>query len=323
MSPSPLWAWGSFWLLIGSLLLFDLVLHRGARVQSSRSAIGWSVTWILAGLGFTGVVAAASGRDAASDYLAAYAIEKSLSIDNLFVWMIIFRSLGIATPSQRSVLLWGVLGALVFRALFIFAGLEVIERWDWIAYVLSALLAWSAYKTLRESPSEKGQARLVRTVSRFLPVAEGGSPGSFLVCQDGRWKATPLLIALCIVEVSDILFAIDSVPAVLSVSHDALVVYGSNAFAILGLRSLYQVLARTLSGLRYLHYGIGAVLAFAAAKLAVSDWIHVPGLLAVGIVATCIGLAIWLSLRGNGERVDAFICTSSGPSSRRHHEGSR
>jgi tellurite resistance protein TerC len=229
--------------------------------------------------------------------LAAYLIEKSLSLDNLFVFLIVFRNLQIPPTHQRLGLSWGILGALVFRGLFVFVGVSTLRRWVWIEYVFGLILLAAAWKALREDPSREGENRAVRWLSKHLPVSCDPETQKFLVDEDGRRKATPLLIAVLAIEISDIVFAIDSVPAALSISRNEFVVYSSNAFAILGLRSLYLVLERTLAELRYLHYGLAAVLAFAALKMLSSHWIEIPPLVSVLIILACIGAATWASLQ--------------------------
>lgn len=282
---------------MAGLLALDLYLHRGHRETSRRAAIAWSVVWIVAGLGFAGFVLAVSGTERAIEYVAAYAIEKSLSLDNLFVFLIVFKSLSIPKENQRRGLSWGIFGALAFRAVFIFLGAAAIERWSWIAYVFGVLLLVAAWRAFLGVPKEEDENRLVAFLSRHLRVSRHDSSDHFVVREGGRLVATPLLVAVLALEMTDVLFAIDSVPAALAVSRDIFVVYSSNAFAILGLRSLYLVMAHTIAELRYLHYGLAGVLAFAAIKLMGAEWFHVPPLLSVGIIAAMIGAAVWASLR--------------------------
>jgi tellurite resistance protein TerC len=278
-------------------LALDLFLHRGQRETSRRAAIAWSVVWIVAGLAFALFVQATLGPERAIEYVAAYAIEKSLSLDNLFVFLIVFKSLSIPKENQRRGLSWGIFGALAFRAVFIFLGAAAIERWSWIAYVFGALLLVAAYRAFLGVPKEEDENRLVAFLSRHLPVSRAKGSDEFVVREAGRLVATPLLVAVLALELTDVLFAIDSVPAALAVSRDEFVVYSSNAFAILGLRSLYLVMAHTIAEMRYLHYGLAGVLAFAALKLISADWIHVSPLLSVAIIVTIIAAAVWTSLR--------------------------
>jgi tellurite resistance protein TerC len=297
LDSTPTWAWLAFGGLLACLLGLDLFLHRGGREASRRAAVAWSVIWIVAGLAFSAFVHLVSGPDRAIEYVAAYAIEKSLSLDNLFVFLIVFKSLSIPRESQRRGLSWGIFGALAFRAVFIFLGAAAIERWSWVVYVFGALLLIAAYRAFLGVPKEEDENRLVDFLSRHMRVSRHDRSSAFLVREAGHWRATPLLVAVFALELTDVLFAIDSVPAALAVSRDEFVVYSSNAFAILGLRSLYLVMAHTIAELRYLHYGLAGVLAFAAIKLMGEAWFHVPPLLSVGIILAVIAVAVVASLR--------------------------
>ncbi|MCA9594983.1 MAG: TerC/Alx family metal homeostasis membrane protein [Myxococcales bacterium] len=298
-------AWPVLGISIAVLLGLDLFLHRSARETSRTAAIAWSAVWVLAGLGFGVYVWATLGKSAFHQYIAAYAIEKSLSLDNLFVFLIVFKTLGIEQEQQHTVLAWGVLGALVFRGLFVFLGVAALERWDWVSWGLGAILVWAAVRTFREDPDEEKDSRIVRFLSKHLPIARKTAATKFFVKRSGRWLATPLLVAVIGLELTDIVFATDSVPAALSVSRDRFVVYSSNAFAVLGLRALYLVLAQTLAHLRYLHYGLAGVLAFAAFKLFVSDWVEIPPLLSIGVIVGVLGVAVVASLLAGDRTVSA------------------
>ena len=292
----PTW----IWLVLGAVLLpmlaLDLLAHRGGEPEPKRRAIAWSAAWITVGLLFGVFVWSVLGPDAAGEYLAAYLIEKSLSLDNIFVFLTIFQALCIPQQSQRRVLLWGVLGALGFRAIFILAGAEALERWRWVSYVFGAILLWTAARIAREDPSAHKEPRTVRWLAQHIPVTHELHGPSFFVVERGRRVATPLLVALVGLELTDIVFAVDSVPAALAITRDRFIVYSSNAFAILGLRSLYVVLSQGVAELEHLHYGLAAVLAFAALKLMTAGWLHVPPLLSVAIIATLLGASIASSL---------------------------
>lgn len=290
----PAWVWVVFGVVLVVLLALDLFVHRGERGTTKKSAIHWTVIWIVAGLAFGGLVWWQLGGAAAGDYLAAYLIEKSLSLDNLFVFLIIFANLGIPKEHQHTVLTWGVLGALGFRALFIFVGTEALQHYDWVVYVFGGILVLAAIRTFREHPLEVTENKAVRWLSRHLPVTHEVHGNDFFVRLNGRRVVTPLLIALIAIELTDIVFAIDSVPAAFSVTREPFIVYSSNAFAILGLRALYLVLAHTIAHLKYLHYGLGAVLLFAAAKLIGEEWVHVPAWLSILIIAVLISVA-WIA----------------------------
>ena len=292
MNGVPTWAWLSF-----ALLAVDLSVHRGERADSRRTAFIWSGIWIGVGLAFNGFVWFMWGSDPAQEYLAAYLIEKSLSLDNLFVFLVIFRSLNIPHRYQRTVLTWGIFGALVFRALFVFAGAAAIARWHWVSYAFGAILLYAAWRVFREDPTAERRSRTAAWLSRHLPVTETIRGHEFVIREGGRRVATPLAIALVAVELTDIMFAVDSVPAAFSITRSEFLVYSSNAFAILGLRSLYIALSASLERLSYLHYGLALVLAFAGLKIALVDVIHIPPWLSIAVIVAIIGTSIAASLR--------------------------
>ena len=296
------------WALFGAVLLIflavDLLAHRGNAEESRRSAVAWSVVWVVVGTGFAGFVWWQYGPDKAQKYLAAYLIEKSLSLDNLFVFLVIFGSLGIPRQYQRRVLSWGIFGALVFRAIFIWLGSAALERWEWVVYVFGAILLWAAIRTLKGEPEEQQESKLIAWLSRRLPVTHRLQGEQFFARVEGRWVATPLLIAVIALELTDIVFAVDSVPAAFSVARDPFLVYTSNAFAILGLRALYIVMANMLAGLKYLHYGLATVLGFAAFKIMTEKWIHIAPLLSVAIILTVLTVSVIASLRSRERRTD-------------------
>jgi tellurite resistance protein TerC len=299
----PASGWIAFGVLVMSLLVVDLLAHRKKHGESKRSAIIWSIGWIVLGLSFGLYVWYAYGSRPAQEYLGAYLIEKSLSLDNLFVFLVIFRSLAVPEDEQRPVLFWGIFGALVFRALFIFAGVEALERWHAVVYVFGAILLFTAYRVAREDPSHKKDSKLVHWLAKRLPVTTTLNGSRFFAQLNGRRVATPLLVALIAIELTDIAFAVDSVPAALAVSTEPFIVYTSNVFAILGLRALYIALAHVITELRYLHYGLAAVLAFAGLKMVIPDSvIHVAPLVSVAIIVACIGVSVIASLRARSRQ---------------------
>jgi tellurite resistance protein TerC len=296
--------WIVFGVTMAVLLAIDLFAHRGSHGEGRKSAIVWSVIWIGAGLAFNVFVWITLGGYAAKEYLAAYAIEKSLSVDNLFVFLVIFRSLGVPKEKQQTVLTWGVLGALALRALFIMLGVAAIEKWDWVVYIFGGILFFAAYHAFREDPTGMKESKLVAWLSRQLPVTEQYVGSRFFTRRNGRLVATPLFVAVIAVEATDVMFAIDSVPAALSVTRERFLVYSSNAFAILGLRALFVVLARTIAQMKYLHYGLAFVLALAGAKMIASDFFHVPPLLSVGLIVLAIGSSVYFSVRARRRNFD-------------------
>jgi tellurite resistance protein TerC len=292
-----MWAWFVFGAALLGLVAIDLILHRGPRGRSRGAAITWTGVWVGLGLGFAFVVWGALGGQRAGEYVAAYLVEKSLSVDNLFVFLVIFRMLGIPHDNQRSVLSWGILGALVFRLGFVLLGVAVLERYDGVVYVFAAVLAWGAVRMVREDVTTKKDSRAASWLLRHLPVTPSLHGNAFFVRSSGRRVVTPLFVALCAIELTDIIFAVDSVPAALAISPSRFVVYSSNALAVVGLRSLYVLLEHLIAELKYLQYGLAAVLAFTAAKLATARWIEISPVVSVGVIVLCIGATIWPSMR--------------------------
>ena len=297
LTPLHQWGWVIFGVTVVILLAVDLVMHRGGHGTSKRSSYIWSAVWVAAGLLFSIVVYLIFGGVRAEEYLAAYLMEKSLSLDNLFVFLVIFRSLSIPQQHQHKVLFWGIIGALVFRAIFIFLGIAAINRFAWLSMVFGLLLLFTAYRAAREDPGSKEGSGLVRWLSRYLPVTGDTEEGHWFHRLNGKLYVTPLALALLTVELTDIMFAIDSVPAVFAVSRDPFVVYSSNIFAILGLRALYTALEHNLRDFPYLHYGLSGVLAFAGLKLVFEKWLHMPPLLSVAIIVAIITASIVASVR--------------------------
>ncbi len=293
----PAWAWVLFAVVVLASLTIDLVLHRGNHGNGRRSAIVWSCVWIGISLLFAAFIAAELGGAVAQDFLTAWLVEKSLSIDNLFVFLIIFGRLKIPRDEQHRVLFWGIIGAFVTRALFIGAGAAVLTRWHFATYVLGAFLVLTGLKTLRSPPDRDGkESRVVELLKKRLPFTSRVDHHAFTVVENGKRLATPLLIALLAIEVTDIMFAVDSIPAVFAISNEPFIVFSSNVFAILGLRALYLVLADLVAGLDYLHYGLGALLIFVGAKMLASQYVHLPPWASLGITIAILMVAIVPSL---------------------------
>jgi tellurite resistance protein TerC len=257
--------------------------------------------WIAVALAFGVWVAVARGATAATEYYAAYLLEFSLSVDNIFVFVIVFSELHIPAENQRRVLAWGVAGALVFRAVMIAAGIGLIQRFEWVMYPFGALILFAAWRMLfaeeRERRVVAGACDVCNTwiarVVRVSPVLDGHQ---FWRREAGRLVATPLFVALCVIETTDIVFALDSVPAVLSITRNPLIVYSSNVLAMLGLRSLYFVVADAIDQLRYLRHGLAAILVFTGAKMIGSEWFQVSPALSVGIIGLVLGVTIAVSM---------------------------
>jgi len=289
------------WLVFGiaffSLLAIDIFLHRGSHVQSAREAGMWSIVWIGAGLLFTGYVGVSIDSERAQEYIGTYLIEKSLSLDNLFLFMLIFQTLHIPDSLQPKALLYGVFGALFFRALFIVAGIEAIEHFHWVTFLFGLILFWAAYQTVRRDPRRATKSRIVDWLYRHFKVSQEIHDSKFFVYEYGERKVSPFFVAIIGLELTDILFAIDSIPAALSVSRNIFIVYSSNAFAILGLRSLYLAMHGYLERYRYLHYGLGGILFFAGVKIVLAEYVAIPAWVSTVVTVSILTAAVWMSSR--------------------------
>ena len=290
--------WIVFVALVVGALVLDLAV---SRKSDTRSAAIWSAVWIGLGLAFGGWICVRLGAEAGINYFTAYLLEKSLSVDNLFVFILIFSLTGIPAGLQHRALFWGIFGALVMRAVLIALGVELLERFHWAIYPLAALLAYAAWRMLR---GEEKQSRFVERqcalceswLARVMPIEPRLHGSRFVVRINGRLMATPLLVALTVIETTDLLFAIDSIPAVLAVTRDPLLVYSSNVFALLGLRSLYFLLAGVIRKLRFLRIGLAVMLLLAAAKLALGDVYPVPPLVSLGAIVVIMAASVIASL---------------------------
>ena len=294
---SPL-AWLGFLAFIGVMLALDLgVFHKKAHVPSFREALAWTSVWAtLAGL-FGLWLLWSRGSTPAIEFFTGYVIELSLSMDNVFVFVLVLSGLAIPKELQHRVLFWGVLTALVLRGAMIVGGAALVAKWHWVLYGFGAFLVFTGLKLLRpggDDDAPKGEGRLLAFLRRRLRI--GDFDGSrFFTQKDGKRCGTPLLLALAMVEISDVVFAIDSIPAIFAVTQDPFLVFTANVFAILGLRSLFFVLSGMLDRFRYLKYGLAIVLTFVGMKLVLLDVVHVPALLSLGVVVGVLGSAVALS----------------------------
>jgi tellurite resistance protein TerC len=296
----PVWAWVAFAAFVVAMLALDLfVLHRRAREVSLTEAARWTVVWLAIGLGFGGLLWAWAGESTAQAYLAGYLIEKSLSLDNVFVFAVIFAAFAIPARYQHRVLMFGIIGALIMRAAFIVAGVSLLEAFHPVIYVFGAVLLYAAVKMVRGG---SGHGRVLRAARRFLPATEELHGQRFVVRDGGRLLATPLLAALVVVEVTDVIFAVDSIPAVLAVTTDTFVVYTSNVFALLGMRALYFLLAGAAARFRYLRPGLAIILAAVAVKLLTADWYEVPAWASPAFIAAVLAGVAMLSIRDRRRR---------------------
>ena len=299
MTPTSQWIW--FHVALLALLAVEYgVAHRLRDIH--RKAIFATVMWVTAALAFALVVARLYHSAGAVQYLAGYAIEEALSIDNLFVFLLLFRIFAIPGERQPKVLFWGVAGAIVLRGAMIAAGLGLLNRFHWVNYVFAVILLIAAVRLLfpEKKPDTAGAPPWIRWVQRFSPVSE--RTDHFLVKENGRRIATVLLLALVAVELTDVVFALDSIPAVLSITREPFLAYTSNIMAVMGLRSLYVLLAAMLARLPLLHFGLAALLGFAAAKMLVSDWVEIGPLLSLGVIAGILAITVAASLVVNRSR---------------------
>lgn len=293
------WVWIAFVAFIVGMLAVDLfIFHRDAHTVSMREAGAWSAVWVTLGLAFGVVVWASWGAQAGGEYFAGYLIEKSLSIDNIFVFALVFGYFSVPTEYQHRVLFWGVLGALVFRAIFIAAGATLLENFHWTIYVFGAFLVFTGIRMAlqRNEHVDPGKNPVLRLFRRVVPVTDGYRGQHFTVREAGRWLATPLLAVLVVVETTDIIFAVDSIPAIFAVTDETFLVFTSNAFAILGLRALYFLLAGMIGRFRYLKIGLAAVLVVVGIKMLITDVYKVPIWASLLLIVLLIGGSVLASL---------------------------
>jgi TerC family integral membrane protein len=307
MTVELLW-WAGFGAFVLTMLALDLgVFHRKAHEAKMREALTWSGTWVGLSLlfnlgiylGWIGAYAGAAARQqAALDFLTSYVIEYSLSVDNVFVFAVLFSYFAVPPVFQHKVLFWGILGALVMRAAMIFAGIALLHAFHWVIYLFGAILIFGGVKVWRneEVEIEPQKNPVVRLVRRFMPVARGDHGQRFFIRENGALAATPLFVVLVLVEWTDLVFAVDSIPAVLAVTDDPFIVFTSNVMAILGLRSLYFALARIMQRFHLLHYGLAAILVFIGVKMLTADFYKVPTLVALGVVAGILVVSVIASL---------------------------
>jgi tellurite resistance protein TerC len=293
------WMFGAFVLFVLVMLALDLgVFHKKAHEVSFREALAWSLVWITMALGFNAILWQKFGTDHALEFLTGYLIEKALAVDNIFVFAVIFSYFAIPPRLQHRVLFWGIIGALLMRALFIGLGAALISRFHWVLYFFGVLLVYTGIKLLvkSEAPSDPGDTWVVRTFRRFVPMTESLSGSHFWVKQGGKWLATPLLLVLVLVEVSDIVFAVDSIPAIFAITEDPFIVFTSNIFAILGLRSMYFLLAAILDRFHLLKYGLALVLCFVGVKMLIVDFFKLPIVVSLATVFTLLAGSVGASV---------------------------
>lgn len=294
-----MWPWILFNLFVLAMLALDLgVFHRKAHVVRLKEALGWSVVWICLALLFNLLIYFWLGPETALQFLAGYVIEKSLSVDNLFVFLLIFSYFSVPSIYQHKILFWGILGALVMRAIFIAAGITLIEKFHWMIYLFGGFLIITGIKMAFQKDKELDPEAnpVLRLFRRFVPVTSEYHESRFWVIKDGKYWATPLFVVLLLVETTDVIFAVDSIPAILAVTRDPFIVYTSNVFAILGLRALYFALAGIMQLFHYLHYGLSLILVFVGTKMLISDIYKVPIGIALAVIAGILIVSVVASI---------------------------
>jgi len=298
MSTTLLWVGFNVFVLL--MLLLDLgVFNRKAQEIKVKEAVLWTFFWIVLSLLFNAGIYYYSGYQKALLFFTAYLVEKSLSMDNIFVFLMLFTYFKVNSKYQHRVLFWGVLGALIMRAIFIFAGIALIEKFDWILYIFGVFLIYTGYKMMKEKDKEiHPEKNPVLIVARkILPVIGDYRNGHFFVKENGKHFVTPLFIVLLVIEFTDVVFAVDSIPAVLAISHDPFIVYTSNVMAILGLRALYFALAAVMGLFRFLHYGLSVILVYVGCKMiAVQLGYHIPTEISLSVIAFVLTISIVLSI---------------------------
>lgn len=292
MGTLPLWI--AFHVLILLMLALDLgVFHRRAHAVGLREATTWSVVWVAISLVFNAWLLVQFGRAQALEFFTSYVIEKSLSVDNIFVFALLFQYFGVETRYQHRLLFWGILGALVMRGAMIAAGVALIRQFEWVLYLFGAFLVYTGARMMlhKGEAVEPEKNPVIRWARKFLPLTDAYEGQRFFVRREGRWMATPMLLVLIVIETTDLAFAVDSIPAVFGVTRDPFIVYTSNVFAILGLRAFYFLLAGILPYFRYLGAGLSIVLMFIGAKMLVEHWLPISTGLSLAVVGVVLGVA--------------------------------
>jgi tellurite resistance protein TerC len=299
---TPIWVWIVFVAFIVTLVVADLlIVHRTSHEITVRAAATESAVWVALGLSFTFVILAWHGGQAATEYLSGYLIEESLSIDNVFVWAVILTFFAVPMAYRFRVLFWGIFGALILRAAFIFTGVALVERFDFVLYLFGAFLLYTAVKIARHDEAEvhPEDNLALRLVRKIVPSTDDYDGHKMFTKENGKRVATPLFAVLVMVETTDLLFAVDSIPAILAVSREQFIVFSSNAFAILGLRSLYFLLAGMAGRFRYLNIGLGVILAFVGLKMLSHRLVHIPTWSSLVVIILTLAVAVVASMRAD------------------------
>ncbi len=295
----PAWGWIVFIAFIIAMLAIDLFLHRDHHAVTVKEAATWSVVWVVMGSSFTLVIWWLAGGAFAGEYITGYLIEKSLSVDNIFVFALIFTYFSVPLKYQHNVLVWGIFGALVFRAIFIFAGVALLERFHWTIYIFGAFLVLTGVRMFFHKDDEIHPENnpVLKVLRKAFPISNNYDEAKFFTVENGKRMATPLLAVLVVVETTDIVFAADSIPAILAITREPFIVFSSNAFAILGLRALYFLLAGIMNRFIYLKPGLAIVLVYVGFKMLISNFYKIPTLASLGVIAVTLTIAVIASLR--------------------------
>ncbi len=299
-SPMPWWAWTGFLAFIACMLALDLgVFNRRSHEVSVKEALVWCAVWFSLAMGFNLLVSAKLGPQPALEFFTGYLVELCLSVDNVFVFIVIFQYFRVEPRHQHRVLFWGILGAVLMRALFIFAGISLINAFHWIIYLFGAFLVYTGVKLALPKKADgfaPEKNPLIKLARRVLPVTPHFEGGNFFVRPQGRLHATPLFIVLLVIETTDVMFALDSIPAVIAITRNEFVVFTSNIFAILGLRSLYFAVSGIMQLFRYLNVGLAVILIFVGLKMLASHYIDVPIKLSLGIIGSVLAISVIASV---------------------------
>lgn len=292
---AQLMPWILFTLFIIVMLAIDLgIFNRKSHEVSVKEALAWSAVWVALALAFNAGMYFWQGREVAIQFFTGYVVEKSLSIDNIFVFLQIFAYFSVPAMYQHKILFWGVLGAIIMRAVFIFAGVALMSRFHWIIYVFGAFLVITGIKMALQKDKEVHPEKnpFIRLLRRFVPISNSYEDGSFFVRKGNMLLATPLILVLIVIETTDVIFAVDSIPAILAITTDPFIVYSSNLFAIMGLRALFFAVAGVIKRFYYIHYGLAAILSFVGVKMLVSDFYKMPSAAALVVIAVMLTIAM-------------------------------
>jgi tellurite resistance protein TerC len=291
--------WIIFSVFVLGMLALDLgIFNRKAHEVHFKEALTWSCVWVALSLAFNWWIYHEFGKQKALEFLTGYVIEKALSVDNIFVFVVLFASFAVPKIYQHRVLFWGVIGAIVMRAIFIGLGAALVARFHWIMYVFGAILIFTGFKLMKEGEAEPHPEKnpIYKFARRLMPAVPEYHGKAFTIVKDGRRFATPLLLVLIAIEATDVVFAVDSIPAIFAITTDPFIVYTSNIFAILGLRAMYFLLAGVIDKFHYLKYGLALVLLFVGVKMVIVEWYKVPILASLGVIAALLGLSILASI---------------------------